>query len=238
METHTLYRWTKALEPCGSTSGKGGCCFPLHKSQLERRLRFWSTSKTWRKSEVKGEGRRESFWGHISNTQPCFTGPSLAFRVDTEILSGEFPHSLFSGLLAFGWEEKGALIWNFMLFMPGSFVTAWRFYSPIKVLEAMFLWCPEAHLQAQGHLGRPGPAREGCSLLLVPRISVGLWEPRVEPGLLRAQVPHSDVLIPWFNLCLMPSWVSLKSVYLLHLCFFFFFFLTLTEREFMYVMDM
>lgn len=39
---------------------------------------------------------------------------------------------------------KRALIWNFMLFTPGSFVTAWRLYSPIKVLEAVFLWCREA----------------------------------------------------------------------------------------------
>lgn len=91
---------------------------------------------------------------------------------------------------------KRALIWNFMLFTPGSFVTAWRFYSPVKVLEAVFLWCPEARPQAQGHLGRPDPAREGCSLLLAARICVGLWEPRVETGLLQAQVPHSDVLIP------------------------------------------
>ena len=37
---------------------------------------------------------------------------------------------------------------------------------------------------------------------------------------------HSDVLIPWFNLCLMPLWGQLKSLYLLNLLFFFFFFLS------------
>lgn len=65
---------------------------------------------------------------------------------------------------------KRALIWNFTLFTSGSFVTAWRFYLPIKVLEAVFLWCREACLRERGHLGRPGqegrlPSMQTLSLL-------------------------------------------------------------------------
>lgn len=122
---------------------------------------------------------------------------------------------------------KRALIWNFMLFTPGSFVTAWRFCLPIKVLEAVFLWCREACPQEHGPWGHPALGGQGpsmqCSPPVVQRVWAELWEPPLEMGLGWADTLHTDLLIPGFNLCLMPFLGQLKSLYLFNLWFFFFF---------------
>lgn len=60
-------------------------------------------------------------------------------------------------------------------------------------------------------------------------LCAALREP-LEMVLVRADMLHSDLPIPWFDLCLMPLRSQLKSLYLFDLWFFFF--LILTEREF------
>lgn len=60
------------------------------------------------------------------------------------------------------------------------------------------------------------------------RLCAVLREP-LEMVLMWADTLHSDLLIPWFNLCLLPLWSRLKSLYLFNRDFFF---LILTEGEF------
>lgn len=76
-----------------------------------------------------------------------------------------------------------------------------------------------------GLRGRLFPAQVRAPLGCVQR-----WG-TLEMVLMWADTLPSDLPIPSFNLCLMPLWSQLKSLYLFNL-WFFFFFLILTEREF------
>lgn len=64
-----------------------------------------------KESEGGGGGQEGGLQGHISNIQPAYqavcTGHHLVFHADTEVLSEEIPHDLFSFLLDFSWEGKG-----------------------------------------------------------------------------------------------------------------------------------
>lgn len=182
--------------------------------------------KTWRKVEVERVGKRDVY-------KVIFQTRNQLTRLYWAIVSFPCGHwspvrsissrSIFCfSRLQLGGKRK--FIWNYMLFTPGSFVTVWKLCLPIKVLEAVFLWHREACPQDHGHLGKLDPGREGfpaCCLFSVPRMCAGLWQLLLKMALVRAHTLQSRVLIPWFNLCLMPLWSQLKSLYLFDLWFFF-----------------
>lgn len=183
-------------------------------------IHFLKHEGKWRQRQRGGGRFPRSYFRHPGSL-PCCSGPSLVFHVNTEVLSEEFPHNLFFVLLDFNWEEKGIHL-KFYAIHSRIICYCMKALFTHKSIRSVFLWYREACPQEQGHLGELDPGREGfpacsCCLLSVPRMCTGLWEPPLEMVLTWADTLHSDMLIPRFNLCLMPLWSQLKSLYLFDL---------------------
>lgn len=129
----------------------------------------------------ESRGGRAGERGHISNAQPCYTGPSLALRVDTELLSGEFPQNLFC-FTSLQLGGKRGICLKFHVIHARIICYSMKVLFTRKSIRgsiSLVPSSPSAGARAPGRPGRGGkaPSTQMLSLLGAQHVG-GLWEPR------------------------------------------------------------